>query len=315
MDIEVVKTNQLTQIQKEAICNLFEQVFGIKKTYEEFIHQFERNEFGFSYFGLIYNNEEVVGSYAVIPFRYRYFDSSVVFGQSVDTMISEKYRGNPFLLKRLAEKVYKKLKADNINFVFGFPNDNIYLVRKKVLKWVDIYNLDIYLLPLRPSAFKSLLKPLDIFMVPALTLLNAFVKNKSEAKENFNIYKEISPEYLKYRFTDDYKKISLFNNGYCFYKIENFKNINTAFIVDVYPLTKRNIELAVKLLYQSHKAIDLITYFGYLPFSPINLFKVPEKYKPKDTFMSGKILNNEKISEKVFNIKNWRINLSNFDWI
>lgn len=315
MTIKVLKTDQMTTNEKEAVCILFKNVFNIEKTYDQFIHQFENNEFGYSYFGLIFYDEMIVGSYAVIPLKYNYFGRDVVFGQSVDTMINENYRGNPFLLKKLAEKVYERLQEDNINFVFGFPNDNIYLVRKKILRWKDIDNLDIYLLPIRIGTIKSILRPFNFLGYLMVKTLNYFVKNEMDKSERFDIYKQNSSQFKDYRFTDEYIKINLSENRYCFYKIQEFNNIKTAFIVDVFPLTKRNLELAVKNIYKSGKQIDLIAYFGFLPFNPINLFKVPEKYKPKDTFMSGRILNSTKISKDIFDVKNWRVNLSNFDWI
>lgn len=315
MKIEVFRTDKMTKTHKEAVCILFKNVFGIDKTYEDFVHQFENNEFEYSYFGLVFDDEKIVGSYAVIPLKYNYFGKDVVFGQSVDTMIDKNYRGNPFLLKKLAEKVYKRLKEDDINFVFGFPNDNIYFVRKKILKWKDIDNLDIYLLPLHIGAVKSVLKPFNFVGNIMAKTLNYFAGNGTNEFESFDIYKQNSPQFKDYRFTDEYTKIDLPENVYCFYKVQEFNNIKTAFIVDVFPLTKSNLELAVKNVYKTEKQIDLIAYFGFLPFTPVNLFKIPEKYKPKDTFMSGRILNIEKISQDIFDIKNWRVNLSNFDWI
>ena len=315
MELKVIRTNDMSKVNKKEICDLFKKVFEMTKKDEEFIHQFENNELGYSYFGLVLDDEKIVGSYAVIPQQYNYFGKDVIFGQAVDTMIDENYRGNPFLLKKLAEKVYKKLQDDDINFVFGFPNDNIYLVRKKILKWKDIDNLDIYLLPIHIGAIKSILKPFNFVGNIMIKTLNHFVQNGVDKSESFDVYKQNSTQFKDYHFTDKYIKIDLSENVYYFYKVQEFNNIKTAFIVDVFPLTKRNLELSVKNVYKSEKQIDLIAYFGFLPFKPINLFKVPEKYKPKDTFMSGRILNSDKISQDIFDIKNWRVNLSNFDWI
>lgn len=315
MTIEVFSTNEMTKLQKEGVCTLFKDVFEMDKTYREFIHQFEYNELGYSYFGLVFDAEKIVGSYAVIPQKYNYLEKDVIFGQAVDTMIDENYRGNPFLLKKLAEKVYKRLVEDNINFVFGFPNDNIYLVRKKILKWHDIYNLDIYLLPIHIGAIKNVLQPLNVFSKLLSKTLNALVSKRIDLSETYHIYKQNTSEYLDYRFSNSYQKINVSNEAYAFYTIQEFDGIRTAFVVEVYPLTKNNLEYVVKNISANEKHIDLVAYFGYLDFKPINLFKIPSKYKPKDTFMSGKILNKNKIGDDVFDVKNWRVNLSNFDWI
>ena len=229
-------------------------------------------------------------------------------------MIHEDFR-NPFILKKLTNKVYDRLKSDEVDFVYGFPNDHFYMVTKKMLKWKDIYNLDIYLLPIRIGAVKNVLKPLDFLTQTLAKTLNIFVKEGVDLSESFEVYKQNSSKFEDYRFTDDYTRIDLSESSYCFYKVQEFNNIRTAFIVDVFPLTKRNLELAVKKTYKTEKQIDLIAYFGFLPFAPINLFKVPEKYKPKNTHMAGRILNGDKINKDIFDIKNWRVNLSDFDWI
>jgi hypothetical protein len=315
MEIKVYTTRQMTEEGKKQTCDLFERVFGTPKTYHEFINQFENNEIGYSYFGQIYDNNKLIGSYAAIPLKFIYFGKEIIFAQSVDTMIDEEHRGNPFLLKKLAEKVYKKLVEDSIPFVFGFPNDNIYLVRKKVLKWKDIDNLDIYVLPVHIGAVKKQLNAFNAISSFFAKLVNIGINTYSKEEEKFQIYKELTKEYFVYRFDDEYTKIQISANAFGYYRLKDFNDINTAFIVDVYPLTKTNIETMVKKVLKSNQNIDLVAYFGYLPFKPQNLFKIPDIYKPKDTFMSGRILDNDKIDQKIFDIKNWRVNLSNFDWI
>jgi len=314
MKIEIYKTDQMSNDIKEQICALYEEVFGRKKLLDDFVDEFENNEFGYSYYSLVVDNNEIVGSYAVIPLKFKYFDKDLVFGQAVNTMIKEEYRGNPFTLKKMANAVYSKMKEDGISFVYGFPNDNIYLVRKKILKWHDINNLDIYLLPIYIGKIKSILKPFNILTMGLTKVLNTFVDDEVDENEEFSIYKRYSSEFEHYRFTNAYKKIILKESGHSFYKIQDFKNITTAFIVDVYPLTKKNLELTVKKICKIEE-VDLIAYFGHLSFVPVNMFKVPEKIKPKNTFMAGIILDNDLVDESIFNVKNWRTNLSNFDWI
>ena len=145
MNFVVKKTNEMPHMEKLAICDLFFSVFGKEKNIENFIDQFENTDLGYSYFCLMYDEDNLVGSYASIPEYYNYYGSKLIFAQSVDTMIKASHRGNPFTLKKMTEKLYKKLIKDKISFVYGFPNDNIYQVRERVLKWRNIYNLDINL--------------------------------------------------------------------------------------------------------------------------------------------------------------------------
>jgi hypothetical protein len=50
-----------------------------------------------------------------------------------------------------------------------------------------------------------------------------------------------------------------------------------------------------------------------LHFRPISLLKVPKRMESKAVRMSGKILINSRIDNRIYNIDNWNVNLSNFD--
>ena len=100
------------------------------------------------------------------------------------------------------------------------------------------------------------------------------------------------------------------------YKIENSKKYNNAkiiWIIDVFPLTKINLEKSVNQLINLNKDVDLIVYIGNLDKIPSNLFKVPDNYLKRQSIFSGKILDTTQVNEIVFKASNWNINLSNFD--
>ena len=113
MNILVKKTIDMSEKEKNDICLLYGEVFGKIKSLEKFIHEFEDNEFGYSYYSLMYDDDILVGSYAVIPFKFIYLESELIFGQAVNTMIKEKYRGNPFSLKKMAKVVDSQNKKDS----------------------------------------------------------------------------------------------------------------------------------------------------------------------------------------------------------
>jgi hypothetical protein len=100
------------------------------------------------------------------------------------------------------------------------------------------------------------------------------------------------------------------------YKIVTKRQYNDAkviYIIDVLPLTKKNLEMAVNKLKKLNLDIDLIIYVGQLKKIPKNLIKIPDIFFKKQRTISGKILDATQINEKVYNIFNWNINLSNFD--
>ena len=68
-------------------------------------------------------------------------------------------------------------------------------------------------------------------------------------------------------------------------------------------MNKTNLQYAVKYIVKNEKGIDLIVYFGYLSFRPLNLYKIPEKFKPKNTYVAGKILLSDVVDDRIFNYR------------
>tara|TARA_B100000795_G_scaffold118623_1_gene88290 strand:- start:494 stop:1435 length:942 start_codon:yes stop_codon:yes gene_type:complete len=311
MNFIVRKTNEMSRVEKEKICDLFFEVFAIQKTLKDFINQFENTDLGCSYFCLAYDKDKIVGSYAAIPEFYSYFGKNVIFAQSVDTMIKPDYQGNPFTLKKMTNLLYTELTKQNVSFVYGFPNDNIYLIRERVLKWKNIYNLDIYLIPLNLSFISKNLKIFDYILKKIVLLINIFAANskKLEIPIHRNIIKKNTVFKSK---KNKFKAIS--TSGVQFnYSVKKVKNARVAILSNIRPLTKINFEKVVKEMTKFDE-VDMISYIGHLNFKPINLFKLYKKNQPKNIRLSGKILREEVVDDRIFDINNWQINPLDFDW-
>ena len=311
MNLVVKKTNEMSHLEKKEICDLFYIVFGIEKNISNFIDQFENSDLGYSYFCLMYDNDNLVGSYAAIPEIYSYYGSQVIFAQSVDTMIRASHRGSPFNLKKITEKLYKELTKDKISFVYGFPNDNIYQIRERVLKWRNIYNLDIFVIPLKASFINKYLYFFDYLIKILVWVINIFVTNSDNLVQP--IHKDIVKNNITYQSKKNTYKVSTSSGIEFSYSIKYVKKIKIAIIGNIYPLSKENFEQSVKEITKIDD-IDLIAYIGYLDFKPINLFKIYKKIQPKKIRLSGKILISEIVDERIFDINNWEINPLNFDW-
>jgi len=317
MEYKVKKTTELSLNEKNEICSLFLQVFKKEKTLDEFNKQFLNTTKGYSYHGLIISKSgSIVGCYSCIPSEYQYFSDNYIFGLSVDTMINKEYRGNPFNLKKIANLVYESMLEADIPFVFGFPNDNVYLVRKKILKWKDIGQLDYYILPIKIGSIKPNLKLFNCITILFSKFIKFFIQ-KSFIFDNKikNIEKINNKKFLNYRYSlfDGNYKIIEQKELYFSYKIDTYESISAAYLVDVSVMNKRNFDSAVKYILENEKRIDVILFVGKIDFRPFTLFKVPTKYIPKTVYMSGKILDKKKIKENIFDIHNWNVNLSNFD--
>ena len=317
MEFKLKKSNELSSLEKEQICALFERVFGKQKTLDKFKRQFEGTVLGYAYHGLMIEGGKIVGSYTAIPFKYRFFGKDLIFALSVDTMIDAAFRGSPFNLKKIANLVYTALIEDKIPFVFGFPNKNVYLIRKKLLKWKDIGRLNYYVLPIKVGAFKKIFGWLNFASEITAKIVNAFSgrvdPQNPVAPKPYPIEKVVDDGFLHYRYDDTYEVVKGKEGCYFSYKRGEEKGVRGAYLIDVFPLQKKWLESAVKYIYQNEKGIEAILYAGKLPFSAINLFKVPKSLAPKDIKMSGKILIDTLVDDRIFDITNWNVNLSNFD--
>ena len=85
------------------------------------------------------------------------------------------------------------------------------------------------------------------------------------------------------------------------------------YVIDVIPLSKKNLENAIDQISKANSNTDLLIYIGDLKTTPKNLIKIPSFLLKQQRMISGKILDNSQINEKIFDISNWNINLSNFD--
>jgi len=134
-------------------------------------------------------------------------------------------------------------------------------------------------------------------------------------QKKYEIDKINDQAFIEYRYSlfEGNYKIIKDDFGYFSYRIESYMNTLSAYLIDVYPMTKNRFDYAVRYIIRNELKIDVVLFVGKIDFTPIGLYKVPKKFEPKTVYMSGKILDNTKIDEKIFYIQYWNVNLSNFD--
>lgn len=312
----VKKTNELSTDEIKQINKLFNETLNKVRNEIEFKEKFLNNFLKFSFHGLMKLDNQILGCYHVIPNEFDFFSKKKLFGQSVDTTIHQDFRGSIYNLKKIANMVYSELQKFKIFFVYGLANEKFYLVKKKILGWKDIGKLNYYIYPNDLKKFFNKFYPLNFLLGLFLKLLIK-IKVKLNIEYKFSISKIYNDNLNmnSYSGNKDYK--IFFNKNYkLIYKIVNNKKYNNAkiiYIIDVLPLTQKNLERSINELLKSNGNVDLIIYIGKLSATPNNLFRIPDFFLKKQTKVSGKILDSTQIQETVFNISNWNINLSNFD--
>jgi hypothetical protein len=308
------KTNELNESEKEQMRDLFIRVFNKTMAKSQFERKYYNTPKGYSYHGLMQQGGLIVGASSAVPGRYKFFEREFLFSLSVDTMIDHKYRGGGHLIKMI-NLVHQDLVKDGIPFIFGFPNEQYYYFQKRLLKYQDIGELDYYVLPFNIGSVSQKLKSLNIlsrsFFLSAARLCR--IPNNSETRHC--IEKVADKNFEQHRYDTSYSRIRLDDATECIYKIyEESGGIRTLYIIDVIPLSCASLSRAVKQICRTAvKDVDILMYAGKLSMKPAGLLKAPDSKKPQRIRMTGKILIPDEIDESVFNIDNWRVNISDFD--
>lgn len=315
ISLTLKRTVDLSAEQRDQIRRLFCCVFAREMSEATFERRFMCTPKGYSYHGLMLHDDRIVGSFTAIPYRYRYFGKEVVFALSVDTMIDSNYRGDKTRLPKMANLVYEMLLKDDIPFIYGFPNEYYYNHEKRILGTKDIGKLNYYILPRNIGSVLGKLRFLNSLSRIVCSAFLKFPAIKFADKMVYNIEKIDDEAFQKHRYDDSYITVRFSSGTKCVYRsyIEE-KNVQTLYILDVSPLTPNAFKETVKYIYEERaKSTDIMIYVGSLSFKPYGLVKVPDSMEPQKIRMTGKILNHDVVNESVLDLKNWAVNISNFD--
>jgi hypothetical protein len=314
-DFVLTTTDRLSQTDKDQFCGLFFKIYGRDMSRRDFDRKYLRTPLGYSYHGLMLGGGRILGAFNTVPYRYRYFGRESIFGLSVDLMVDPEHRGGPFNVRSMAEPVCRAMQGDGVDFVFGFPNEAAYPCVKRLLGWRDIGELDFYILPHKISAVAPRLRSLNCPWRLVTAGLVRWPRPADSAAPTYNVQKLCDAGFEAHRYNGQHHRLNIGRGGKCMYRIyTETSGVRTLYIVDVDPLTKSFLREAVHQLYQWHSAwTDLMLYVGRLPFTPRPLLRVPASMKPRHVHMCGKRLLPRAFDERIFDIDNWNVNLSNFD--
>ena len=308
-------TNDITDQEIASIYDLFKEVFNKTRSVEGFKEQFTNTSLGYSYHSIAKEGNKVVGHNVYIPFKYYKNDVPFLVCLSVDAMIHPDFRGNG-LYRKLLLFCEEMAIADGCKIRIGFPNDNSYPIQINGFKYNDVGRLYTYCLPIRIGDFNHKLKlfnPISKVFATSLIILSNLSKNTNLHKY---LYRKDSKDFDRFRykwFGGSYQHIDS-KEVFITYKDSEFKGQNATFIMDVYPMNKRNFDLAVREVYKRVKKYSpFIIYVGNLHFSPISMIRIPAKLEPKHFHFVTKILDSDFIGPESLDINNWELNLSNYD--
>ncbi len=107
------------------------------------------------------NDEQAVSFYCIISQKAVYKGNEFYIGQSCDSMTHKSFGGRGLFIN-LAELAYKRIQEMGVKFVFGFPNETIYGLRVKKLKWRHTENINQYIQNVTTFPFVKVIKKLPV---------------------------------------------------------------------------------------------------------------------------------------------------------
>jgi len=314
--IVLKRTDELNSIEWEEYTLGFNKVFRKSFTQSYFKDKYFSSSFGYSYHGTLLFDSKIVGMFTVIPRQYIYSGQEVTIGLGCDAFILKEHRKDEFFLKEMADVVMAKYVSIGINHFISIPNQTAYPYWIYYGGWKDIGKLNYYVIPLRISKLVGKFEFLDFIsfflfkMLVTVSILFNLLSNKSIDK---SIYLKRNKDYIRQRYPSDYMIRELGDKFSFVYRVYKEDNIRTAYLIDCFPQTPRNIAIAVKQIIEETKGeIDIVLFVGKINNPPFFFPKVPKKKEPREQPFIG--LSFSEIPDNVFFIfDSWDISLANFD--
>ncbi|MGA2741726.1 MAG: GNAT family N-acetyltransferase [Bryobacteraceae bacterium] len=320
-EFQVRTTSELIPAEISEHTRLFREVYGKPCSEDLFLRKFARNCLGGSVHSLMFHDGELAGAFSAIPVRYRFFGQTLWFANTADLMIAPRHRGSMARLHTLAEGLYRGLAREGVSFVFGCLRDEVFHIHRAVSGWRAAGKIHHYAAPFR----LPWLGPATALLRAGARLRNRFSSAPHASGDTqFPIEKVNDTAFADYRyqvFPTDYRNVSLPGGGAIyatdlFYPVAGIPaNMQLGLLIDVFPLTKINFDAAATAIRKLEPQLGALAYQGHLPFQPRDMIPVPARFEKPRWTLGGRILLPAVADERVFDIANWNINLSNGDLV
>ena len=316
---QVRTTGELEPAEIDAIAHLFEIVFAKPCPPDLFLRKYADSPLGRSVHSLMFLDGQLIGAFSAIPLRYRFFGETMPFAITADLMIHPSHRGPVSRLQQLADGLYSTLAREGVAFVFCCLRDEVFRLHHAISGWQAIGKISYYAAPFRLP-----------YLGPATALARAAVRvwnQRSPAPRDagYEIEKIDDTGFTNWRyriFPTNYQTIDLPGGGSAIYAKELYypivglpPQLRTGILLDVSPLTKTNLDAAVRQIRQREPRLSVLAYQGYLRFQPRDMLRIPAKCEKQPWTLAGKILIPGQVDERIFHLRNWNINLSNGDLV
>ena len=312
--LKLYRTVELSAHQIEGICSLFEETFHKIKTPEQFLRQFSNTGFpGGSYHVISEDNGVVLATFSFIPYRYNVRGSLTKCVLGSDLIVSPKINLGIGGILKMYKLAVQALKKDDFQFLYGFPNDNMYDYDKKIMRMKDVCIFDFYVLPINLTKIKKWFILLQWLYYPCVWIvLHMLCLLSSKKVVSYPIEKVDDEQFRNSRYDDRHHFVKIDDNTEAVYTIYQEGDLSVAYIVDFTPISPWSFYrtfIRVSALTKNDAAI--VAYpANRLPFfTPL---RVPQRFLPRKLYTVVIEFDNPK-SDSLANAKEWNINLSNTD--
>ena len=316
----IKKTSELTEHEIQSFLNCHDNVFeGHGTTVDSFKCMYNNTCVGYSIISLLLdNNENVCGGMIAVPFYYDVNGEQLLFAFGSALMIKKEHRQGFTNLLTVMRSIFQGMKDNGVTVFFNFPNDNSDIVYQKLIRTKRIAMLDTYILPYKVGAYKkmAILNPFSMLFSKCMFGLAKCFNSKKTYSYPIAKSRPIFED-TRYQWRTGVYQHYKDDDMQCYWRITDFEGIKACFLAEVYPMSQRNFNKAVREMFKaSHKECGLFLYVGLLPFKQYTMMKVPHKYEPKKFRFDVKILDPSKVNEEmILNVNNWEGDLSSYDLV
>jgi len=181
------------------ILTLYKEVNEREMTLAHWTWKFAKNPFGNAVIKLMFNDDMLIGHYAVMPMDVQIRSKLVKAVLSVNTMTHPDYRGHG-IFPYLGEETYRDCEQKGFKFVYGFPNRNIYRSRVEKLEWKGFGKMTALHKELGVQASGELGRRDSIYPIEKFDERINSLWNK--IKDNYGVIVARTQEFLNWRFAE-----------------------------------------------------------------------------------------------------------------
>lgn len=301
------------------ILDLFQIVFKQHLSLENWLWRFRDNPAGKYLIKLMWDNDKLVGHYAVSPCVMQVENQELFTAQSLTTMTHPDYTGKG-IFKSLSKAMFQDLEENlNCKAIWGFPNNNSHYGFVKRLQWKNltvIHTLGLDCTSLKPKGINFKVKPINKFGSTHQAFISTKIRkfaiiniNKNTLYLNWRFINKPNSNYLCYEFDNASSKAILIVKPYLL-KNENAYHLNIiACFADNYEDIHDYVHYIINALKLNFKKITLWKNV----FSPEHLELEKQGFIPvlPQTYFAARI--HETMPNCFSDFRNWDISMSYSD--